>query len=964
MSEEDVIRENLIQRLWLGKATHASLTQLFEASVVEKPVFSQILSQLTTFSEASGFQQGGFTLKPEFNKCVMLHWPFYRTEDQQKAQEKYHEYQDIEAKKQSKTLSDMNHLPLPPLKPFLPCFSFLGEMYRSQTLHQVFYTVFSRVRSADKSNFTPAMLDICLHIMQLALLESTNVSDDFLSAGEKFNGVDSIISLLDAISKDTNFVRSHSAIRWIFQQLSKNSALSDMIKGLQVPQIIPQRTAEEEREYRRQRALEARKKATEKVQASAQKVSEKIASEKTETEEKDDDEEKFVECILCHENSNNFQTNPYGAVSFVQSSNIKRLTEIPTKERKLKPSNGKVFPPNVSSCGHLIHFGCYDKHISSLQTKLRRDRYFAATTHLNLERGDFECPLCKQVSNCIVPYLPPTEMKKFEAFNINQLTQSFISNTFVFEQHKDPISKEFLESSRLQEMLSGMANRVCCVYENSLSPSSGDHGWLLCTLKDAIQYTIANLEIAARLPKSPILGYSNVDWGISIKSKTKSNFLKFFEATLAFHFGTGFQLPGCFKGYQQLHELLISGITAEGSVCFLTQNMTDVLLSWIVSYPLISGNCRLDSIFDTLPALINLMTQASLVQSVVSLQVNSKIETPDQLQSTLTCQAEFNAFSTTISEILGGNGGKCNSNDVLLMCLPFLRQTAILFAIISTQELPSVSNLPLEEEYHLLLKFLGMPELKSYFNISNESQLGSLVNRWCKGIKEFEKIQQVKKEKLQKELEQPLKPNDLSIRELKKIFTDNNIDFSGCLEKSDMVALFESSGLTVPKKEPVIHPDLVDWKDLVPKFLEVNRFELFELKENYIDLVLSFPEMGKTQPVVCLICGSLLVAGERLQLPDGSMVGRLTHHCETCGGGQVMYLELQDALILAQTFHGLYELPTPYLDQHGQAVKGLKRGRTLTLRRDRYERLRSIFVLHQIGLVESVPLAINGTGVF
>lgn len=65
-------------------------------------------------------------------KEYIPHWPFYASEEAQTAQEKYYELQDQEAKRQGKTISEMQHRELPKPCQLLPAFTFLGEIYNSQ----------------------------------------------------------------------------------------------------------------------------------------------------------------------------------------------------------------------------------------------------------------------------------------------------------------------------------------------------------------------------------------------------------------------------------------------------------------------------------------------------------------------------------------------------------------------------------------------------------------------------------------------------------------------------------------------------------------------------------------------------------------------------------------------------------------------------------------------------------------
>ena len=61
---------------------------------------------------------------------------------------------------------------------------------------------------------------------------------------------------------------------------------------------------------------------------------------------------------------------------------------------------------HASTCGHAIHSDCRDAILSqALQVQeQRRDEPFWSAEALN---GEVLCPLCKNISNAIVPLLPP-----------------------------------------------------------------------------------------------------------------------------------------------------------------------------------------------------------------------------------------------------------------------------------------------------------------------------------------------------------------------------------------------------------------------------------------------------------------------------------------------------------------------------------------------------------------------------
>ncbi|KAJ3108877.1 hypothetical protein HDU97_010149 [Phlyctochytrium planicorne] len=63
-----------------------------------------------------------------------------------------------------------------------------------------------------------------------------------------------------------------------------------------------------------------------------------------------------------------------------------------------KAEQGSLF---VSSCGHLMHFACYDVYRTSVERRQLSQEYRSHPE--NLERFEFLCPLCKTIGNCIIP---------------------------------------------------------------------------------------------------------------------------------------------------------------------------------------------------------------------------------------------------------------------------------------------------------------------------------------------------------------------------------------------------------------------------------------------------------------------------------------------------------------------------------------------------------------------------------
>ncbi|EGZ28097.1 hypothetical protein PHYSODRAFT_554376 [Phytophthora sojae] len=105
-------------------------------------------------------------------------------------------------------------------------------------------------------------------------------------------------------------------------------------------------------------------------------------------------------------------------------------------------------------------------------------------------------------------------------------------------------------------------------------------------------------------------------------------------------------------------------------------------------------------------------------------------------------------------------------------------------------------------------------------------------------------------------------------------------------------------------------------------------------------------------PGLCLICGEFLCCGDscctRAFMPHGPPVGECTRHAAECGGGVGIVLLLEQCRIAVVGGSMAAYFPSPYVDTHGEEDIGLQRGRPLRLDVARYRYLESLWLNHRI----------------
>ncbi|XP_017485331.1 PREDICTED: E3 ubiquitin-protein ligase UBR3-like [Rhagoletis zephyria] len=205
-----------------------------------------------------------------------------------------------------------------------------------------------------------------------------------------------------------------------------------------------------EKEERRKRARERQMKMMEEF-ANKQKEFMQTAAHNMECglDDEDDDlyeeqpREKEYDCIICNCTTPSTESNPIGLVVLVESSGIvghrrrtaerlplplchedeerlKLTTRLATEfnrrtdllslkfgEESWYLSNNMAYENgvHVQSCGHHVHLTCLDAYLKTLYATQRQHQH---------ERGEFYCPVCRQLSNSVLPLSPqldrPTPM--------------------------------------------------------------------------------------------------------------------------------------------------------------------------------------------------------------------------------------------------------------------------------------------------------------------------------------------------------------------------------------------------------------------------------------------------------------------------------------------------------------------------------------------------------------------------
>uniref|UniRef100_A0A6B2KWI8 E3 ubiquitin-protein ligase n=1 Tax=Arcella intermedia TaxID=1963864 RepID=A0A6B2KWI8_9EUKA len=890
---EDDIRTFLIHCLWLGKQTFTNLSNAFDAQIIERPEFEKVLKEVGIVKKASGFQQGGYELKEQYQSYYSPYWTYYNFEEREKAWEAYHQYQDKEAKKQNKSLSEMSHLPIPSPIKLLPSFAPLLDIYSSVLLHEMVFTVFYRATCGIKGQCSSLLVDQSLHLIQLAIKDLAIISDEFFSMTLHFKKSEDInmISLLFALSKISDYARQHSAIQWIFESLSaKNHYLKSIINKFVHPEQLSsiKLSAEEEKEMRRKKALEARKRAMEKMNSKATTFSETLKSEvKTDVKPVEETEDEHNECILCHENHKDITKHPWGLIGYTQHTYLYNYPESIEERKNFVAQQKKLLgAAHLQTCGHHIHVDCFHKYYKTLESSILNEEH--SHPPFDLEVGEFICPLCKSTADVIIPCVSPS-------FHKPVVSSVGFKDELVFLDPHPSLDEFHSDFKVLVDPIEAFINRLVCTTENEDFTKSTERDYLFFNAIKSLGSTLLSIEISKRVDLGDYIGanFSN------LKTRTKETIKQFVNTLFTYALLHGYpRTPQIQKSITLLHNTIIAKSQPdEISSCLLTTNIFEQFLFRFISEPLVTCNLDASLMKSVFCELFQLLFLAQFIQSTIQLELSTEqIDISNSLDFQV-FERYSSSWKTLHQQVIAElrltpsaypEGAKFRR--VLRSCLPYVRCSTLLFHVMFDAKLPDIDVAEcVTQEMEILLDGWGV----KLENVLSTKEGGNYVSGWCNQLHHFDKLQK------------------------------DPIDKDEALKKR--------------------------WEEQLPPFHNALPFKLIDLPSNYSDVIAKFTSSNDN--ALCLLCGSL-VRVVRTQ----SGKGECTTHSIQCGQGQGIFLILNQAIIVSLVKGNVFVLPTPYLDQYGEIPKSLKRGRQLTLNPDRFHSLHEMVVNQQLGLSEAIPL--------
>uniref|UniRef100_A0A4W6FB94 E3 ubiquitin-protein ligase n=1 Tax=Lates calcarifer TaxID=8187 RepID=A0A4W6FB94_LATCA len=922
VTKEDVTMREVIHLLCIEPMAHSSLVKGLPENESHETGLETVIAKVATFKKPGVSGHGLYEVKKE--RLVEFNPFFYHYSRSQHSKAE-------ESQKKRRTQEGNDKALRPPVPPaFCPGFSNIVRLLCCDIIIHILRRVLLRAAEDRATLWTEAMIQRALHLIGQALLEEKT-------------------QLEDSSVEEVTFDFIYHSSQMLFLLLSKIKALpsleaqKDMVKWvLQVGYFchihiyIYIYICDKEKAERKRKA-EAAKLHRQKIMAQMSAMQKNfIESNKMLYENMPDTEplqkphgfvlqiraigphrgstppeREVLTCILCQEEQEVVAQAPAMVLTAcVQRSTV--LTQcrgkIPTNRADGSGTSYPLFMPpelavgtHTGSCGHVMHATCWQKYFEAVQNTTRNRLH--AELIIDLENGEYLCPLCKSLCNTVVPLIP-LEPLTFNYENAEIIGQHLTMprwiqilsarikglkslckfaiwfNQFFCFNKGQPDFRSILSygvqeprkfSDSIAEMLVVCATTVHRVglqtAPNELCPRVPLMAWNTCA------FTIQAIENILQEEDKSLFGSLQNRQLAGLKAIVQfsaSQRLKSSQAVIQRHF-------------TDMLGVLLPVMSRKNTPSVLEVDFFHLLVGLVLSIPSLYQEEAVDLQPSAVSSAYNHLHILHLVTMAHMLQI--------LLSSTGGEETEEARAAAELYNTVSQHTGRCIIQLFILKrgIEPFLRCAALFFNCLTGVHPPEELFVTSQGQMEALCSYLALPSNVFQLFQEHRDTVNPLLQRWCG---------------------------------------------SSAITKA-------LKGKTQTVRYPRRRNRLIDLPEDYSALL--NQASHFQCPKSTDD--------ERKHPTLCLFCGTMLCSQSSCCLSqlDGEDVGACTAHAATCGAGVGMFLRIRECeivLMASKTRGSTY--PAPYLDDYGETDPHLGRGNPLHLCPERYRKLNQLWQQHCI----------------
>lgn len=970
VTSEDTVKREIIHQLCISPMAHSELSKALPEDSNHETGIEQVINQVSTFKKSASSSSGRFELKKESFKEYNKYFYHYSRAEQSKSEEA-----QIERKKHE---NEGQALPPPDPQKFKKNFKTIKNILQCDVMLYLMHLLLSRTAAKRSRSWSEGQLDRILHLIGLALLEQRQAinegdhSFDFLS--KALSEDKNLMGIMEGLVGNANLTHESTKdlLTWTLKLFLEVRKLKNDPVSMDTLDQLSSSTNRNNDETKKQKAKMAAKRRA-KIMAQMSTMQKNFIKENAELFQSADPEltrsssdmdiSDFHNggfpvalgrkrsrvaspahckgmCILCQEEQEILHSGRAMVLAaFVQRSTV--LSQSRRKSLSKEDDYDYLFSPSdlntgtyTSSCGHVMHFDCWQRFFDAVvMRERRRPIRFRSNLSYSIDHNEFLCPLCESISNTVIPVVPslpsliPESNKDDVSLTFNDwldgLHKSVQNSRKELEdkEAKDKVAYEF-DPSPLNAITKMMAESVANNFKLLWQSFQNDSTFFAQSLTDMVKkfgrdvYSFGlNAEPDDGNVRVPFMAWSTCAFTIqSVEQQLKVEEKPLFGAlstrqsdclSALIKFACVFSqvIP---QNLVKQHCLrLLSALmpethrTRRDTQSILDIDMFGYLLTLTVSLPSLYVESQTPSV-GTIPTgglgdhhSLQFVLTAHIVQIMLTCDI------PSQGMMELEADNEGEALLRIYTHIRkeakmeGENPPQPwqLSQYLRKACLPFLRCAALLYHQIT--EVPPPSNLQElnDDEFEPLCRYLALPLHLSALFENQGDIINSLVKEWCHNDNIGSQIMTASSEKI---ISYPRKVNRL---------------------------------VTLPE----------DYSELI------NEVSSFTCPKSDGD--------ESRAPTMCLVCGKMLCSQSYCCQADvdGTTCGAATEHTISCGAGIGIFLRVRECqiLLLAGKSKGCF-VPPPYLDVYGETDQGLRRGNPLTLCQTSYKALEKLWFTHSI----------------
>jgi len=572
---------------------------------------------------------------------------------------------------------------------------------------------------------------------------------------------------------------------------------------------------------------------------------------------------------------------------------------------------GGVF---VQSCGHHVHLACHQSYMQSLRNSGPR----APSQTLAVDRGEYVCPMCRQLANSVLPIPPDMEGQVVRARSQCAVTLGHEVTALLKEP---PVSPSMPSQSQLMLAMSLIMEHLTkATYPQYRQVGSPQPNHAVILFVSSIARTNLELDLVTR-GGALITATGAAASPHPSTAKPRSCFLPLLHV-LAIHMKIMSLKPlvadwcqVCGLWQEEDDKALL---VRETDVPVLLRDSTTLLLHFSLILPV-----QIDRVFFT--TIVRQVYNLCWLQACLRLACRLPAQHRASLREGWLHQTSNPNNHVKIDSLAAGLGiviatleasGIFNDDvdcprlpgpdtipsDVTLeqvevrlqaSCLPYLRIAALLRHYIYNEPLPDIWEE--DWEFTRLTQYLGMADLDMSGRVASAPCLGWLVppatlaTTWCRELAVF------------------ASKSHLSARKL--VLVNNS------------------------------------WRQ--PQLLRLPR-NYDSIFQFYHKRVCTVCQKVPKDPTLCLLCGVMVCLREGCcRAPQGDQMHEAVRHSVDCGAGTAPFLAVNSATIVVIRGKRACIWGSIYLDAFGEEDRELKRGKPLFLNMERYQLLETQWLSHR-----------------